>query len=660
MCGIAGFVDAAPGRSADALDQLGRGATDAIEHRGPDYFAHWSDAEAGLVLAFRRLAIIDLTAEGRQPMHAADGRYVMVFNGEIYNYKDLRQELEAAGVDFRGQSDTEVFLAGCVRWGLEATLARSNGMFALALWDRRERQLSLAVDRFGQKPLYYGWLGGTLAFGSELKALHHHPDFTGEIDRGALTHYLRHGYVPSPLTIHRGLQKLTPGCVLSLSFAPGQAKPGEIPNPAPYWSAETIAREGLANPFADDPERVLDDLDALLKTAVGRCMVSDVPLGAFLSGGIDSSTVVALMQAQSARPVKTYSIGFHEDGYDEAGHAAAVARHLGTDHHELYVTTAEAQAVIPKLPRMYDEPFADSSQIPTYLVSALARQSVTVALSGDGGDELFGGYNRYLWGGKLASLMQTTPRLARSAGAAGLRALPVPAWDLLFKLAGPLLPSRLRYELPGDKLHKLGRVVGAADPADMYLRLTSLWQAPAETVLGSERAWSLLTRPEDWPALDPFVNRMVLLDSLTYLPDDILVKLDRASMAVSLESRVPFLDHEVAAFAWRVPLSMKLRDGQGKWLLRRLLGRYLPEALYQRPKMGFGVPIGDWLRGDLRDWAESLLDETRLRQAGYLDPATVRRVWQQHLGGHRNWQHQLWAVLMFEAWRDEQRQPTAG
>ena len=652
MCGIAGFVEGAPGRGLEALDRLGRGATDTLEHRGPDFGAHWSDPEAGLVLAFRRLAIIDLSAAGRQPMHSADGRHVMVFNGEIYNHRDLRAELEADGIAFRGHSDTEVFLAACLRWGLDGALTRGNGMFALALWDRRERRLSLAVDRFGQKPLYYGWLGKTLAFASEPKALRHHPDFGGEIDRGALTHFLRHGYVPSPLSIYRGLRKLTAGRVLTLDFDPERARARELPAPRPYWSAEAVARAGLADQLPDDPEAALDALDAVLRRAVGRCMVADVPLGAFLSGGIDSSTVVALMQAQSDRPVKTYAIGFHEDGYDEAGHAAAVARYLGTEHHELYVTAAEAQAVIPKLPRIYDEPFADSSQIPTYLVSALARRSVTVALSGDGGDELFGGYNRYLFGGRLDTMMRRVPRPLRRLAAGGLRGLPVPAWDGLFKLAAPLLPRGLRHALPGDKLHKLGGILDAADADEMYLRLTSLWPDPGAAVPGTERPWSLLTRTEDWPDLVPFTNRMILLDSLTYLPDDILVKLDRASMAVGLESRVPLLDHEVAAFAWRVPLAMKIRDGRGKWLLRRLLGRYLPETLYQRPKMGFGVPIGDWLRGDLRDWAEALLDPARLRRAGYLDPAAVRTLWRQHLTGRRNWQHQIWAVLMFEAWRE--------
>ncbi len=655
MCGIAGFLSP-PGRfGADALDDLARLACTSLAHRGPDDEGTWIDAEAGVALAFRRLAIIDLSADGHQPMLSADGRFVIVYNGEIYNYRELRRELEAAGARFRSQSDTEVLLWGIALWGFEATLCCANGMFAIALWDRRERRLHLARDRLGQKPLYYGWLGDSFAFASELKALGHHPGFAGELDRAALQSFLRFGYVPAPRSIYRGLGKLAPGTQLSLAFGADRALPPTLPAGRPYWSVVDAARAGLADPLRASPEEALAEVERLLRDAVRGCMVADVPLGAFLSGGIDSSTVVALMQAQSNRPVRSFSIGFHEAGYDEARHAAGVARHLGTDHTELYVTAAEAQAVIPKLPRIYDEPFADVSQIPTYLVSQLARESVTVSLSGDGGDELFAGYNRYVWGRRLERAIALAPGGLRRVAACGLQAVPVEVWDAVFRIVAPLLPSQHRHALPGDKLHKLATVLAAEDRSDLYRRLTSLWQRPERVVIGADAAPP--ARSEE--GLGGFVDEMILADSRAYLPEDLMTKLDRASMGVGLEGRVPFLDHRVVEFAWRLPLDLKIRDGKGKWLLRRLLARYVPEALFERPKMGFGVPIGDWLRGDLRDWAEDLLAERRLAEGGVLDPAPVRRCWQEHLAGHRNWQYQLWCVLMFEAWRNRRQRGLA-
>ncbi len=652
MCGIAGFVTPPGTFREDGLRDLAERAAASLAHRGPDDEGTWTEPETGVALAFRRLAIIDLSQQGHQPMRSACGRYVLVYNGEIYNYQELRVSLTEAGQTFRGHSDTEVLLAAIAHWGFEETLVRCNGMFAIALWDRETRRLHLARDRMGQKPLYFGWLGDSFAFASDLRALRHHPGFSGRIDLGATTLFLRYAYVPAPYSIYQGIGKLPPGTCLSIDFQDARRDLGATPEPKPYWSATEAAGRGLAAPLEGAPEELVDRLDALLRDAVRLCMVADVPLGAFLSGGIDSSTVVALMQAQSNRPVRTFSIGFHEEGFDEARHAAAVAKHLGTDHNELYVTTAETQAAIPKLPQVYDEPFADSSQIPTFLVSQLARQQVTVSLSGDGGDELFGGYNRYVWARDVDRAMSRTPRALRRGASSLVQGVPVACWEAVFRTVGPLLPKRLRYAQAGHKLHKLAGVFDAAGPEEMYQRLVSLWQAPAAAVRGGREPPTLVGDASSWPALDGFVNRMCLLDSLTYLPDDILVKLDRASMAVGLEGRVPYLDHRVVEFSWRIPLDMKLRDGQGKWPLRRLLARYVPPALIERPKMGFGVPIGDWLRGDLRDWAESLLGERRLSEGGIFDPGLVRRVWRQHLDGRHNWQYQLWAVLMFEAWRE--------
>ena len=643
MCGIAGFLGSPGARGENALRDLAEGAAAQLALRGPDDEGIWLEPAAGIALVFRRLAIIDLSQEGHQPMASACDRYRMVFNGEIYNYLDLRAELEAAGERFRGHSDSEVLLAGIVRWGFVQALQRANGMFAIALWDRETRRLSLARDRMGQKPLYYGRIGKDLVFASELKALRHHPDFEAALDPGALSLFLRHGYVPAPHCIHPGLRKLPPGHWLELA---AESDP-EAVAPEVYWSLAEVARDGQASPLASNEAEALQSLDELLRDAVRLCLVSDVPLGAFLSGGIDSSTVVALMQAQSARPVRTFSIGFEERGYNEADYAAEVAAHLGTDHSALTVTPREAQSVIPALPRIYDEPFADVSQIPTYLVSRLARETVTVSLSGDGGDELFGGYDRY----RLAAGLCRWPAPLRRLAAGAIGALPVAAWEGLFRVAGGLLPERHRDGQAGHRLHKLARVLAAEGPAELYRRLTSLWQEPGLLLPGVTEPATLAARRQDWPRLGSFTEQLFLLDSLDYLPDDILVKLDRASMAVSLEGRVPFLDHRIVELAWRLPLGLKLRDGRGKWLLRRLLARYVPERLFERPKMGFAVPIGAWLRGDLRDWAESLLDERALAQAGLLDAKLVRQAWQQHLEGRHNWQYQLWAVLMFEAWR---------
>ncbi|WCE07570.1 asparagine synthase (glutamine-hydrolyzing) [Pseudomonas sp. JBR1] len=638
MCGFAGTLEAIAG-GADNSDVVLK-MNQAISYRGPDDFGVWTDPASGVSLGHRRLAIVDLSAAGHQPMRSRGERYVLVFNGEIYNHLSMRQELTASGRpgDWRGTSDTETLLAGFETWGIAGTVEKAIGMFAFAVWDRQARVLTLGRDRLGEKPLYYGWQGQSFLFGSELKALKQHPSFEGQIDRGALALFMRHNAIPGGSCIYRGISKLQPGCLASVSLDKRE------PIVHTYWSVEQVVRRGQDRPFVGSPEAAVQQLDELLLSAVGQQMVADVPLGAFLSGGIDSSTIVALMQAQSSKPVRTFSIGFHEPGYNEAEHAKAVARHLGTEHTELYVTSTQAQDVIPNIPDIYDEPFADSSQIPTYLVSQLAKQHVTVSLSGDAGDELFAGYNRYLMTSRLWGRLSKLPRFMRKGIALGITTAPPSTWN---SVVSPF--ARLRGTNFGDKLHKGADVLAAANIDDLYRRLISHWQDPAQVVIGAEEPDTLLTTNR-LPSLNNGIERMMALDTMTYLPDDILTKVDRAAMFVSLETRVPFLDHRVVEFAWQLPLAYKLRDGQSKWILRQVLYRYVPRALIERPKMGFGVPIGDWLRGPLRDWAEELLDESQLRQQGYFHPQLIRLKWAEHLSGKRNWQYLLWDVLMFQAW----------
>lgn len=642
MCGISGIFDISHNSSTDALETNLKRMTDSIQHRGPDAGGAWIDAQQGIALGFRRLAIIDLSPTGNQPMHSADGRYVIVFNGEVYNYAELRQELLAHGTSFRGTSDTEVMLAAFSAWGVPAAIQRFNGMFAFALWDRKEQLMHLVRDRLGVKPLYYGWQNGTLLFGSELKALRAHPLFQAEINRDALTLFLRYNYIPAPHSIYNGIFKLPPACILTI-------RPDTSPQdttPRPYWSARDAAERGLDNPFEGDEREAIDALEARLRHSLGLRMIADVPLGAFLSGGIDSSTIVALMQAQSNRPVKTFTIGFHETGFDEAVQAKAVAKHLGTDHTELYVTPAEARSVIPLLPGLYDEPFSDSSQIPTYLVSKLARQRVTVSLSGDGGDELFGGYNRYRWVPRIWRRVGWMPGSIRKGVAGLIQGVSPQTWANGVQTAGRV--SQTAKDLPnaGDKAHRLAETLRAADPESIYFDLASHWKNPARLVLNGHEPTPVLA---DLPAT--LAERMMYQDLVTYLPDDILAKVDRASMGNSLEARAPYVDdHETVEFAWRLPLRMKIRNGQGKWGLRQVLYRYIPQTLIERPKMGFGVPIDAWLRGDLREWAESLLAEDRIRREGYFDPAPIRQMWREHLSGSHNRQYCLWDILMFQSW----------
>lgn len=645
MCGLAGFRGLVDG--AVKQEALATTMADRIRHRGPDDGHAWCDAESGYAVAHRRLSILDLSPAGQQPMHSADGRWLLAYNGEIYNHLALREQLQAEGAApaWRGHSDTETLLAAIAAWGVQSTLTRSAGMFALALWDRAERTLWLARDRMGEKPLYYGWQRNTFLFGSELKALQAHPAFRAKVDRGALALLLRHNYVPDPYSIYEGIFKLPPGSLLCL-------KDGQRDTvPQPWWSLAEVAVRGVAQPFAGSDAQALDGLEQRLGAAVGGQMLSDVPLGALLSGGIDSSTIVALMQARSARPVRTFTIGFAEREYDESAHARAVAKHLGTEHTELHLGSGEALALVPQIAGIYDEPFADSSQLPTHLVMKLARANVTVALSGDAGDELFGGYNRYLLAPRVWKRLGWMPSPLRRAVSASLTALPAAT---LNRLAGAL-SRRAGVALPGDKAHKLGmRLRDVRSIDDLYVSLVSEWPQPEAMVVGGCMPPNLLDDRSCWPALADPVARMMLLDGLTYLPGDILTKVDRAAMAVSLETRAPFLDRDVVEFAWSLPMHMKIRNGERKWVLRQLLDRYVPRALIERPKMGFGIPLDDWLRGPLRDWAEALLAEDRLRLEGFLDPVPIRAAWRRHLAGEASFGYRLWSVLMFQAWLETQ------
>lgn len=640
MCGLTGFLNR--GGFEFSANATATGMADRIRHRGPDDEGVWVDAEAGIALAHRRLSILDLSPAGHQPMSSSSGRWVIAYNGEVYNHLDLRKELKATGAapPWRGHSDTETLLAGIEAWGIDATLKRCVGMFAFAAWDRAERCLWLARDRIGEKPLYYGWQGDTFLFGSELKALRAHPAFNAGIDRGALALLLRHNHVPAPYSIYGGIRKLTPGTWLRL--APGERDV----EPVPFWSLAEVAEHGTRHPFDGTETEALDLLESKLGHAVRSQMMADVPLGALLSGGIDSSTVAALMQKHSGRPVRTFTIGFDEGAYDEANHAHAVAMHLGTEHTELRLTANDALALIPKMPAMYDEPFADSSQMPTHLVMKMARQHVTVALSGDGGDEFFGGYNRYVHAPRVWRRIRRMPSWVRGWLGSSLTSLPRAPLE---RFVDPLA-YRMGVAQFSEKLLKLGmrlREVNSLD--DLAVAFVSEWSQPGLPLVQPKVPENLIDDRSRWPRLEGGVARMMALDGLTYLPDDIMVKVDRASMAVSLETRAPFLDREVVGFAWSLPASMKIRDGRGKWLLRQLLYRHVPASLIDRPKMGFSIPLDQWLRGSLRGWAEDLLNEQQLREQGFFDATAIRKTWHQHLHG-ASFGHRLWSVLMFQAW----------
>ncbi len=643
MCGLAGFFTKSSLNfdSAEFLTEMGR----SLVHRGPDDEGVWMNPDEGIGLAHQRLSVIDLTPEGRQPMVSASGRYVIAYNGEIYNFLELRKKIDRTGsYPWRGHSDTEVILAAIETWGLPQALTEFIGMFAFALWDEDERVLTLARDRVGIKPLYYGWMGETFLFGSEIKALKAHPDFESEVDRESLSLLMRFNYIPAPRSIYQNIFKIQPGTFLSV-----EREKCDL-SMTTYWSFEETARNGLREGFGGTQDEAIEQLDSLLGSAVKLQMTSDVPLGAFLSGGIDSSMIVSLMQKYSRQPVKTFSIGFQEDGFNEAPYARRVARHLGTDHTELYVSSEQALSMIPRLPILYDEPLADPSQIPTFLLSELTRKNVKVSLSGDGGDELFCGYNRYFSWKNLSRKFGWIPEPGRKLLAGLIKAIP----DKILDIGGPALSQMFdRYGRIGtlsERFNRLGNVLAMGRPEGFYLQGISHWAGPGTLVLGAKEPEILLNQTSSWGKFSAPQLNMMFLDGTHYLPDDILAKVDRASMGVGLEARVPMLDHRVIEFSWKIPLAMKVRSRQPKWLLRQVLYKYVPSALVDRPKMGFGIPIDAWLRGPLKEWAADLLNESVLRQDGFLDPVPILRKWKEHSSGHYNWQYFLWNVLTFQAW----------
>lgn len=646
MCGITGFI----GCSVGDCGAIAQRMIKTLHHRGPDDSGVWADAAASVALAHARLSILDLSPMGHQPMVSQGGRYVISFNGEIYNYRALRQEVEKLGVVFSSRSDTEVMLACINQWGLEAATKRFNGMFSFALWDRKERTLYLVRDRLGKKPMYYGWVGKAFLFGSELKALRAYPEFKEEINRDVLALYLRYNYIPAPYSIYQNIYKLQPGTILTV---PDSVTKPLVP--VPYWSLKEVSENGLANPFCGTEAQAVSCLETQLLDAVKLRMEADVPLGVLLSGGLDSSLVAALMQVQNACPVKTFTIGFNETGYNEATYAKAVAQHLGTDHTELYVTPKEAFDSIPRLPILYDEPFADVSQIPTFLVCQMARQKVTVCLSGDGGDEIFGGYNRYFMGPDIWRKVAWLPVSFRKFIARLFHLLSPDRWERSALILSPFLKQFGTQGTFGDKFYKIADILAMKNPDELYYRLVSHWEHPEQVLKTGQEAITILTNEKQRARLLNFTERMMYLDTLTYLPDDILVKVDRASMGVSLEVRSPLLDYRVVELLWQMPLSMKIRNRYGKWLLRQVLYKYVPNKLIERPKAGFGVPMHDWLRGPLREWAESLLGERRLKEEGFFNSEIIRKKWAEHLSGKRNWLNYLWNILMFQAWLSNER-----
>lgn len=658
MCGIVGFVNCSGDFDGAAIVSM----YNALKHRGPDDAGHWIDSSAEVAFGFRRLSILDLSPEGHQPMFSPSGRFVTVYNGEVYNYQELTQTLIGLGYKFRGHSDTEVILASIEEWGVDTAVKKFVGMFAIAVWDLKDRVLYLVRDRLGIKPLYYGWNNNTFLFGSELKAFFPHPRFSPEIDRDALALFMQYSYIPAPHSIYKGLFKLWPGSTLCLpldavrsggvNFSPFPTPNGTAFTPKTFWSAKEVLEAGSIRPFTGSEDSAADELEVRLKDAVKLRMIADVPLGAFLSGGVDSSTVVALMQAQSSMPIRTFSIGFNESEYNEAVYAKEVAKFLGTDHTELYLTPKETLDVIPLLPALYDEPFADSSQIPTYLVSKLARKYVTVSLSGDGGDELFCGYPRYTRGKYLWSLFGSLPRSMRKLIGMALRTPSAKSWSAVIKVLDFLLPKDFRYSNPGYKVHRLSHLLDVSSKEAFYAALVSTGLGGREMVFGSRDTRTVFSDSSFWPKGSDYLSFMMYQDLVSYLPDDLLVKVDRASMGVSLEARVPLIDHRVVEFVSTLPVSMKIREGTTKWLLRKVLNKYVPSRLIERPKRGFAVPVDKWLKHDLRAWAEDLLAPSKLSTQGFLDPKMVREKWTEFLEGKADWNYYIWNILMFQAWVD--------
>ena len=648
MCGITGFYS----KTSSNFNNIILKMNSAIIHRGPDSNNVWQDKNSGIIFGHQRLSILDLSTAGNQPMVSNSGRYIITYNGEIYNHLEIRKELNKINLNIKWKSnnDTETLLEALEFWGIEKTLKKIVGMFAFGLWDKKNRSLILVRDRIGEKPLYFGWQGKgdskVFLFGSELKALKVHPEFSREINRDAIALQLRHNYIPDPYSIYKDIYKLLPGHYLELTE--DNLKKNFLPTPKIYWSLTKSAIYGNSNQLTQSDENIQSELENRLKLSVKQRMISDVPLGAFLSGGIDSSTIVALMQSQSSHPIKTFTIGFNEDDYNEAQHAKKIAKHLGTDHTELYISSKTTMEVIPKLSTIYDEPFSNNSQIPSFLLSQLAKKDVKVALSGDGGDELFCGYNRYMSTNNWSKKFNSVPISLRKILAYAVKLISQKNWNKLFKLL-PGLNQHINY---GHKIHKGAKALEANTLSDLYYILISHWQNPTEVVTNSKESQTFLS--EFKPELLNFNNhqKMMMLDLITYLPNSILVKVDRASMASSLEARVPFLDHELIEYSWKIPHSLKFRNGKGKWILRQILNNYVPKNLTERPKMGFGIPLGSWLRGPLRDWAENLLNEKRLTQEGYFNAKLIRNKWHEHLSNKYNWQHDLWNVLMFQAWID--------
>jgi asparagine synthase (glutamine-hydrolysing) len=645
MCGLTGFIwnsDSKISHVARSLDLM----TDAINHRGPDSEGSWIDEKDCISIGHKRLSVLDLTSAGSQPMFSNSKRYVIAFNGEIYNHNTLRSLLNKEMV-WNGHSDTETLLACFEHWGVDKTLENLVGMYAIALYDSVEKVLYLVRDRMGEKPLYYGWNNGVFLFGSELKAIKSFPGFSGVVDRSALALYLQYDYVPAPFSIYKGIKKLPQGSYIKIKMNSGRWDSKQILDPIEYWSLKDVALSGQSNTSKKSNEhKLIDKLDDVLSESIEQQMISDVPLGVFLSGGVDSSLVASLMQKNSMDKIQTYTVGFNERSYNEAEYAKKVALHLGTEHTELYVSPEQAIKVIPKLPLIYDEPFADSSQIPTFLVSEMAKKHVTVAISGDGGDELFGGYNRYTMACKIWKNVEKTPFFVRKALSKGITSVSPRMWDNL----GSIIPQRLNIAHPGDKAYKFADILLASEIGDVYNRLVSHWENSCDIVIGCNN----INKPIYESHFINDEHNMMFLDSVTYLPDDILTKVDRASMASSLETRAPFLNHKVVEFAWNLPLDIKIRDSKGKWIVRKVLDKYVPNKLIDRPKMGFGIPIDSWLRGPLKDWAESLLDESRLKSEGFFHPEPIRKIWAEHLSKQGNWHHHLWSILMFQAWLEQQ------